>query len=73
MKTSRHIRFVLILLVILSFSKGLYGQSRDTCKIYFAQNSSYLVSSFNDNKESIAKLKTILATPRTVDTIYINA
>lgn len=72
MKTSRHIRFVLILLVILSFSKGLYGQSRDTCKIYFAQNSSYLVSSFNDNKESIAKLKTILATPRTVDTIYIN-
>ena len=71
MKTVNHIR-ILILLVILSFSKGAYGQDRDTCKIYFAQNSSYIVSDYLGNKESIAKLKSMLATPRTIDTIYIN-
>lgn len=72
MKTVNHIRFILILLVIFSFSKGSYGQERDTCKIYFAQNSSYIVSDYLGNKESIAMLKSMLATPRTIDTIYIN-
>ena len=72
MKTKNHIRFVLVLLVIFSFSKGAYGQERDTCRIHFAQNSSYIISDYQDNTEAIAKLKTMLATPRTIDTIYIN-
>ena len=72
MKTKNHIRFVLILLVIFSFSKGAYGQARDTCKIYFAQNSSYIVSDYLGNKESIAKLKAMLANSKRIDTVYVN-
>ena len=72
MKTVNHIRFILILLVIFSFSKGAYGQARDTCKIYFAQNSSYIVSDYLGNKESVAKLKTMLANTNRIDTVYVN-
>ena len=72
MRTVNHIRFILILLVIFSFSKGAYGQARDTCKIYFAQNSSYIVSDYLGNKESIAKLKSMLSNPKRIDTVYVN-
>lgn len=58
--------------MMFSFSKGLCAQQTDTCKIYFEQNSSYIVSEFNTNKVAIAKLKTILANPDRIDTVFVN-
>lgn len=72
MKLQNHIRFFMILLVMFSFSMGAYGQERDTCRIYFAQNSSYIVQDYMDNRQSIARLKEMLSDTRTIDTIYIN-
>ena len=72
MKINCHIRYVLVLLMMFSFSKGLCAQQTDTCKIYFEQNSSYIVSELNTNKEPIEKLKSILVNPNRIDSIYIN-
>ena len=72
MNINYHIRCVFILLMMFSFSKGLCAQQTDTCKIYFEQNSSYIVSELNTNKEEIAKFKSILANPNRIDTVFIN-
>lgn len=57
---------------MFSFSKGLCAQQTDTCKIYFEQNSSYIVSELHTNKEAIEKLKSKLTNPNRIDSIYIN-
>ena len=72
MKINCHIRYVLVLLMMFSFSKGLCAQQTDTCKIYFEQNSSYIVSELHTNKEAIEKLKSKLTNPNRIDSIYIN-
>ena len=71
MKTMRHIRFMIFLLVIFSFSKASYGQVRDTCRIYFPQNSSRISADYLGNKESVAKLVNMLENPRAIDTVHI--
>lgn len=73
MKIAVNIRvFLLIMLVMLSFSKAVHCQTRESCRIYFPQNTSFIVPDYLGNDESVAKLKDILSSPRIIDTLYIN-
>ena len=73
MKIAVNIRvFLLIMLVMFSFSKAVHCQTRESCRIYFPQNTSVIVPDYLGNDESVAKLKDILSSPRIIDTLYIN-
>ena len=72
MKQGFHMRLVFIALMALSFSIGAFGHPKDTCKIYFRINSSYIESDYMDNSRSIDKLKSFLSRPEEIDTLYIN-
>ena len=65
-------RLVFIVLMTLSFSMGAFGHAKDTCKIDFRINSSYIQSDYMDNSRSIAKLKSFLSNPKKIDSLYIN-
>ena len=72
MKAGFHMRLVFIALMALSFSIGAIGHPKDTCKIDFRINSSYIQLDYMDNSRSIARLKSFLSNPDKIDSLYVN-